>query len=137
MLETFLAILAANWSFIAVAFILGLVGEVIKSIVIGEDKEAAKKVKWKAMFIKTLPLHPVVAGGFLGVVLFATLPEAVATGGLVGSMLYFSASGALSTWLYAALKSLAPKLTKAAQKYLTDKVKSGSKSGSDSEPDES
>lgn len=132
MLETFLAILAANWSFVAVALILGLVGEVIKSVVVGDDKEAAKKIRWKSLFIKTLPLHPVVIGGLLGVVLFATLPEVIAVGGLMGSVLYFAASGALSTWLYSALKGLAPKLTKAAQKFLTDKVKNGSKP-SDSE----
>lgn len=139
-METILAIITTNWAFIAVAFILGLIGEVIKSIVINGNKEKALTVKWKFVFIKTLPIHPIVAGALLGLLLFTTVPSFVVTTGLGGSVLYFAAAGALSTWVYSMLKSLAPKITKALQKKLTTTIgkRSDNKlSSSEDEPDES
>lgn len=133
MFEQILAIVTANWSFIAVAFILGLVGEVIKSIVIGDNKEKAKETKWKNWFIRTMPLHPVVAGALLGLFLSAVVPEVIATGGIISSVLYFSAAGGLSTWFYMTLKSIAPKATKALQKKLTGAISKTSKSSAEKE----
>lgn len=139
MFEQILAIVTANWSFIAVAFILGLVGEVIKSAVIGNDKEKAQQVAWKAWFIRTLPLHPVVAGALLGLFLSALIPDAIATGGVISSVLYFAAAGGLSTWFYMTLRSIAPKATKALQQKLTGAISKGGKkneSSSETPPEE-
>lgn len=116
MFDFLISVLTLNWAFIAVAFILGLVGEVVKSLVVG-----AKDSRFKSLFLRTLPLHPVIAGGLLGCVLFVTVPEVIAVSGLVGSVLYFAASGALSTWIYSTLKSLAPKISKALQAKLGSK----------------
>lgn len=132
MLEQILAIISANWSFIAVAFILGLFGEVIKSIVIGDNKEKTKETKWKNVFIRTMPLHPVVAGALLGLFLSAVIPDAIATGGVVSSVLYFAAAGGLSTWFYMTLKSIAPKATKALQRKLTGAISKGNKGSEES-----
>lgn len=105
-----------HWPFLAVAILLGLTGEVVKGLVLGEDSKAAEKSKFLTLYKRTLRLHPVIAGALLGLVLSATLPDVVLTGGITSSMLYFSLSGAVSGVVYDILKSLYPELTKALRK---------------------
>jgi len=102
-------ILTANWSFLAVALILGLIGEVSRSVVVGDDEEAAKKIFWKSIFIRTQPLHLLTIGGLLGLVLGALVPTFVA-GGVTGSVLYFALAGALSTGVYHIAETAAPEI---------------------------
>jgi hypothetical protein len=131
-LDKIFIVVAANWSFLAVALLLGMIGEVIKPMIIGPNKKEAEKIRWKRVYIRTLPFHPVVAGGLLGLFLSTTLPELVASSGIVGSVLYFAAAGVISTWLYTTLKTLAPKITKAIQAKLSSIISdAGGKSDSD------
>lgn len=105
------AILGSHWPFLAVALILAVIGEVIKGIVIGN--EDIKKVQYtglKNLYVKTLALHPIVAGGLWGLLLSTTIPDVVLTGGVVSSVLYFALSGALSSTLYSLFKAAAPML---------------------------
>jgi hypothetical protein len=117
MWDKIVAVLTMNWSFLAVALILGLTGEVIKAVVIGDDKEEAKKVAWKALFIKTLPIHPVIVGGLLGLVLVSLLPEFVGIT-TIASILYYALAGLFSSWVYNAIKSLFPDAIKFARQKL-------------------
>lgn len=117
MWDKIVAVLTMNWSFLAVALILGLTGEVIKAVVIGDDKDAAKKIAWKALFIKTLPIHPVIVGGLLGFVLVSLLPEFVGIT-TVASILYYALAGLFSSWVYNAIKSLFPDAIKFARQKL-------------------
>lgn len=106
--EKVLSIISPHWAFVVVAVILAMVGEVFKSIVIGKNKDEAEKVPWKSVFISTMTLHPVLAGALIGLVLGSVAPSAVATAGLIGSVLYFAFAGAMSTWLYRLIKELLP-----------------------------
>jgi nitrate reductase NapE component len=135
MFNKILAILGENWSFFAVALLLGLFGEVIKSFVIGDNKEKAKKNVWKRFYIKTLPIHPVLSGALLGLFLSTVIPEAISSGGVVSSVLYFSASSVISTWLYMTLKSISPAAAKMLQNKLTN-TSNTNKTNTDKEEEE-
>lgn len=128
-LEKVFSLIYLNWPFVAVAVILAIVGEVVKSIVIKGQK--TDQIGLKGLFVRTLPLHPVIAGGLLGLVLSATIPEELATGGTVSSILYFALSGALSTWIYNFLKKLFPDFSQAVRTRM-----GGGKASKDSTPPE-
>jgi hypothetical protein len=104
--EKILAILGAHWAFFTVAFIIAVVGEVMKVLVLGPKKK--EHVGWRSVYEKTLPLHPIVVGGLLGVYLSAIVPVEVSGGQVVASVLYFALSGLLSSWLYQATKKIYP-----------------------------
>lgn len=106
-LEKIAEFLLSHWAFVAVAVILALVGQVVKTLVVGSNKKQ-ELVGWKDVFVKTMPLHPVVAGGILGLVLDAAIPESLVTGGTMGSVLYFALAGAASSWIYNTLKGIMP-----------------------------
>lgn len=101
-------ILAPHWAFIVVSFILAMVGEVMKAVVIGKDKLKALKTPWKKLFSDTMILHPIIAGALIGIALGSLVPTAIATSGLIGSVLYFAFAGAMSTWVYRLYKELRP-----------------------------
>lgn len=106
-LEKIAEFLLSHWAFVAVAIILAVVGQVVKTLVVGSNKKQ-DLIGWKDVFIKTLPLHPVLAGGILGLALDATIPESLMTGGTIGSVLYFALAGAASSWIYNTLKGIMP-----------------------------
>lgn len=118
-----------HWSFVAVAILLGVIGEVIKGIVLGKDNSKVESSKFHSLFKKTLPVHPIAAGAALGIILVSLLPESISSGGLIGSVLYFAVSGAVSTSLYETLKMLYP----AAIKLLRNKVAEATSSAKDKE----
>lgn len=99
------------WSFIAVAVILAIVGQVMKAVVFGKNESQALKTPWKRTFKQTMPLHPVLAGGLLGFMLTESVPEIVKSGGHGAPVLYFALSGALSTWIYNFVKRIISKYT--------------------------
>lgn len=109
MWDKIVTILTANWSFLAIALILGLIGDVAKNVVNGDDPEAAKKVVWKSIFIRTQPLHLTLAGALLGLILSPLAPPFVGAG-VVGSVLYYALSGAVSTFLFHIAETAAPEI---------------------------
>jgi hypothetical protein len=97
------------WSFIAVALVLYRLGEAAKNVVLGKTKkelDEAIKTPWKKNFYETLMLQPVVAGGLMGLLLSATVPEVISAGGIISSVLYFAGAGVLSTWIFDAIKRM-------------------------------
>ena len=84
--EKYLSVLASHWAFFAVALIIAVVGEVIKGLVLGDDK-ATTGSGWRSVYKKTLPLHPVIVGGLLGVYLSVLVPEDVSGGQIMASVL--------------------------------------------------
>jgi mannose/fructose/N-acetylgalactosamine-specific phosphotransferase system component IIC len=98
-----------HWPFLAVALILAIIGEVVKTIVFGKD-DRKNLSGWKLVFHQTMILHPILAGALLGLVLGSVAPQAIATTGLIGTVLYFAFSGFASTGLYRMYKELSPVL---------------------------
>jgi len=109
MWDKIIAIITANWSFLAIALILGLIGDVTKQVVNGDDPEAAKKVLWKSIFIRTQPLHLTLGGALFGLILTPLAPPFVGAG-LVGGVLYYALAGALSTFVFHIAETAAPEL---------------------------
>jgi hypothetical protein len=138
-----IAILTGHWPFLAVAIILAFIGEVIKGLILGKDKSEMRDNAFTRFYAKTMPLHPIVTGALLGLVLSTTIPDVVLTGGVVSSILYFALSGALSSSIYNLLKSLRPhvaqalrnKIASAAGSKSSDKAES-TDSASEDEPKE-
>ena len=112
-IDKILEILYSHWSFLAVSILLGLIGEVVKTLVLPKDE--LKYNKFHTFFAKTMPLHPVLAGALIGLFLTTLLPDFIMTGGLIASVLYFACAGAASTWAYDSAKKLMPKATETAQ----------------------
>jgi hypothetical protein len=104
-----LEIAGPHWPFLAVAFILALVGEVVKTLVFGKD-DRKNLTGWKLLFHQTMILHPIIAGALLGLILGSVVPTAIATTGLIGTVLYFAFAGFASTGLYRMYKELWPVL---------------------------
>jgi hypothetical protein len=103
-----------------------LAGEVVKALVLGEKAKTEELCGFKLFFKRSLPLHPVFAGAFLGLSLDATIPDVIATGGTVSSVLYFALSGAFSGTVYSMLKSLKPDLTRMVRRKVASIAKKGS-----------
>jgi hypothetical protein len=118
--DKILTILVSHWAFLAVAIILAIIGEVSKGIVLGEDKSNADKNLFTKLYTKTLPLHPIIAGALLGLALSATVPDFVMTGGMIGSVLYFAVSGALSSTIYNILKIIKPQIVSALRVWIAN-----------------
>lgn len=98
-----------HWPFVAVAFVLMTFGQVMKRAVWTKARAMGQGHAcdcnnwfWK-LGRATLPLHPVVLGGIIGAVW--TSPEKHVSG--PGAVIYFAAAGALSTWLYDVMRSVA------------------------------
>lgn len=94
-----------HWPFFVVALLLGIVGSVVKSVVI-PPKAAKPKAGWRALYRTTLPLHPAAAGGLLGLFPFMPCPADFCTD-TASRVLYYVAAGMLSSYVYAAVKHMA------------------------------
>jgi hypothetical protein len=79
-----------HWEFLAVALILGLIGEVVKKL---KGKLISNK-RLSDLFHGTMRLHPVAAGGLVGLSGLLAAPEGT------NAVLYFGLSGVLSAWAY-------------------------------------
>lgn len=96
-----------HWPFMAWAFFAMAIGQVMKSAVWTKARAHRKgRMQWFWWWgFKTLPIHPAIAGFFLG--LIWTNPEnADPVWPWIASAMYFGAAGALSVWLYQILKGL-------------------------------
>lgn len=95
-------ILISHWPFAAVALILATVGQVAKRHLFSDDK--VKRYALAALGRATLPLHPVIMGGVLG--LFG-LPASAGVDNTAGRVLYFAFAGVVSAWAYAVVRGVA------------------------------
>lgn len=101
--------LLPHWPFLFVAFMLGLIGQVMKNKV--WTAQRAKKSKAAYWIRSFLPLHAPVAGGLIGLagalVFKENMPVSpgVVTPGDV--MLYYAGAGAFSAWVFNAFKHFA------------------------------
>jgi hypothetical protein len=95
-------ILVDHWPFAAVALILATVGQVAKRQLFSDAK--VKRYAWAAVGRATLPLHPVVIGGALGLL---GLPTSANVDTTLGRVLYFAFAGVASAWGYAVVHGLA------------------------------
>ncbi len=124
MIEWFETAVAPHWPFLMAAVVFMVVGQVMKGTVFTRARAYAQfvdqlpkrvsylpgrtrtKRKHRRLWwwgYKTLPLHPVITGALLGLVISEPEP------GIVGAQaaLYFAGAGALSVFLYQVVKSLA------------------------------
>lgn len=93
-----------HWPFLVVALILGVIGEVAKKIVTPNGSKGLKGWRW--VWNVTLPLHAVCIGFALGLLPFMTCPDSVC-GSVFERGLYYAASGAFSSYVYAGVKHFA------------------------------
>ena len=107
-----------NWSFILVAFLLGLIGEVVKAIIFNGGSYPAHRGTWRYVFRKFLPILPVITGGMLGIPLASLAPPFVGSK-IVGSILYFAGAGVSASWGYNVFKKIMPEIIEA----LTRRIK--------------
>ena len=100
-----LSVFARNhWPFLVVALLLGVIGEVLKKIIIPHGSRGLKGWRW--VWNVTLPLHAALVGFLLGLLPLLPCPETVcASVGIKG--LYYAAAGMLSSYVYAGVKHVA------------------------------
>lgn len=124
MIEWFEIAVKPHWPFIMAAVVFMVIGQVMKGSVFTRGRAYARyldelpnrmsylpgrtRVKHKARWLwwwayKTLPLHPVITGALLGLVIQEPEPGIVGT----ASSLYFAGAGALSVFLYQVIKGFA------------------------------
>lgn len=112
--------------FLVIALYLGLVGQVIKGIVLGTTAASTLKNKapdaqprplvnpetgkgtWRWWYLKTLPLHAPLVATIFGCFPFAPCPLEVCST-TTHRILYYTASGILSSYLYDAMRHFAQK----------------------------
>lgn len=100
-----LNLLLSHWPLLVVAFILGVIGDVMKRLVIPKGNPPVLK-GWRGVFRVTLPLHPVLAGAALGLLAGMPCPENFCTNA-TSRMLYFAAAGVFSSYVYGFAKHVA------------------------------
>ena len=93
-----------NWAFIALAAILSLATQIVKSTAL--RKEIAEKYIAAFYARKLLPMVPVLLGGLASQLPLPT-PGDVAGG--AERVLYFAFSGVSSTWIFSLIKGIAEK----------------------------
>lgn len=123
-----------HWSFFAVAIVLVFVGDLVKRIMlpgvtikdptrqVGDgpyrtaepterisDSVIMKWAWWRIAYYRTIPIHPVLAGGLLGLAMEGVAPEVVADK-WVARVLYYAIAGAVCTWVYSAATQWAKRL---------------------------
>lgn len=98
------ALMRAHWPFFVVALILGMSGEVIKRLVLPNGSKGLKGWRW--VWNVTLPVHAAAIGFVLGLMPFMPCPTDICSSGFSRG-LYYSASGMLSSYIYAAMKHIA------------------------------
>lgn len=96
-------LLSDHWPFLVVSLLLAVVGEVLKRIILPRDRKSA--TGWRWWFYITLPLHPLGAGGLIGLLPFMPCPVAICPT-TTHRVLYYAAAGVLSSYVYAAGKHL-------------------------------
>lgn len=95
-------VLQTHWSFLVVALAIGLVGEVVKRLVLPKDNPAVLR-GWRGVFRVTLPLHPALVGLLVGCIPGMPCPESFCTN-LTSVALYYMGAGITSAWVFAGLK---------------------------------
>jgi len=102
--------LSEHWEFFAVMFTFMIVAQVTKTSVFTKKRAEDTHNKLIGHFWwwgrKTLPIHPVVSGGIVG--LFWTNPNDAVTS-TIASIFYFAFAGAMSVWGYQILKGIMKK----------------------------
>jgi hypothetical protein len=94
--------------FIAWTVLAGVLGQFAKTQLWTRGRaETASRARWFWRWArKTMPLHPVVAGVFLGLAWPGSI-EGSYRGGTLAGAVYFAVAGAVSVWSYEAIKGLA------------------------------
>lgn len=105
-MSDFLVAQLAHWPFIAAMFCLAAIGQVAKNTFWTEEN--ARVSKFYSFGRKTLPIHPVFLGVFLGVLIHG-MPVSPGVEGTSARALYFAFAGVASTWLFSLIKSWAKK----------------------------
>ena len=93
------SVIVSHWPFVAAALVLGIIGEVTKRVVAPKGKSDAG---WRWWFRVTMPVHPVLTGGVLGLV--PGVPVSVDASSIAARCLYFAGAGVVSTWVYGGIK---------------------------------
>ena len=114
-LGNILELAGAHWPFVAATLILAFIGQVLKGTVWTREHFlkwrllTPNRVLWRFFWWgrKTLPIHPVVAGGLLGLV--PGIPASPQVEGTTALVLYFAFAGVISTWAFAIVKAWAKK----------------------------
>lgn len=91
-----------HWSFLAVAGIIYVLGETIKSIFFNEQEWKDPK-GWKSILKRTMVIHPVIIGLLLGLAPLPA-PEAIQLD-VSARMVYFGFAGVASAWSYKVLQT--------------------------------
>lgn len=97
--------LLPHWPFIVMAFILGSIGQVMKTRIWTKEAAAKSKFFWYAR--ATLPFHAMFAGGasaLAATLAFGSVPVSPGVEGTAAAMLYYAGAGAASSWLFGAFK---------------------------------
>lgn len=96
MQDYILEILLEHWPFVAVALIIGGLGEQFKGRLWTKERAAKSRFVW--LMRLTLPLHPVAVGALAGTVPGLAIAEVVTYP--ARSVVYFAFAGLLSSWAY-------------------------------------
>lgn len=100
----FLALLLEHWPVVLIALYLGLVGEVVKGIVIPPREKPY--TGWRFYFKKTLGIHAPTAGALFGVFPFAPCPDTYCITA-AHRVIYYLGAGIVASWAYTAAKKFA------------------------------
>lgn len=125
-----LAFILSHWPFFVVAIGLGLVGEIIKTIVMDYEKAVkaamlevpdqgpyrtapAKKAAYVrsaflGLYYRTLPAHAALTGALIGCLPSMPCPDDFCANATM-KVLYYCAAGMFSSWVYDAARHMAKK----------------------------
>ncbi len=95
------ALLTAHWPLLVVAFVIAIVGRVVKPIVLPRGDLSAKGWRW--WYMMTLPLHSPAVGFLVGLIPGMPCPATICTTWLMRA-LYYTAAGVFSSFAYEALR---------------------------------
>lgn len=123
-----------HWSFFAVAIVLVVLGDFVKRLMlpgvtlrdptrqVGDgpyrtaepterisDATVMRWAWWRIAYYRTIPIHPVVVGGLIGLAMGGIAPAVVADKPFA-RVLYYAIAGAVCTWVYAGATQWAKKL---------------------------
>jgi hypothetical protein len=121
-ISKYLEILSVHWSFVALSFIIAMLGEVPKALII-EDRDKKTLQGWRKVYIRTITFHPVIVGAIFGIFLEDLVPESITGNRSVASILYFALAGGFSTWLYSSANKIVPDVVQSIRNRLLPKSK--------------
>lgn len=113
-----LDVVVDHWTFLTVMLVLAMMGQMMKGLVFTKSNivKYKKSTPWLGEALwwlrKTLPMHPVIAGAFLGMLFDLPLSRQLMEAGnpeTATRMLYFAGAGLASTWAFALVKAVAKK----------------------------